>query len=131
MQKLRIPVEKAKEKLSFDNETTITIQSFYENINFCETLTRTLFEQLNTDLFRSIQLSLENLMQRNDRISRSSIDEIILIGGSIRIPKIRELLSISKKKKGGCFLNNSLTEIAIGLRFSPFDRGEHSASFYK
>jgi hypothetical protein len=41
-----------------------------------------------------------------------------------------KLLSISKKKKGGCFLNNSLTEIAIGLRFSPFDRGEHSASFY-
>jgi hypothetical protein len=40
------------------------------------------------------------------------------------------LLSISKKKKGGCFLNNSLTEIAIGLRFSPFNRGEHSASFY-
>ncbi len=56
------------------------------------TLTRTLFEQLNTDLFRSIQLSLENLMQRNARISRSSIDEIILIGGSTRIPKIRELV---------------------------------------
>jgi hypothetical protein len=35
-----------------------------------------------------------------------------------------------KKEEGGCFLNNSLTEIAIGLRFSPFDRGEHSASFY-
>jgi hypothetical protein len=40
------------------------------------------------------------------------------------------LLSISKKKKDDCFLNNSLTEIAIVLRFSPFDRGEHSASFY-
>ena len=41
-----------------------------------------------------------------------------------------KLLSISKKKKGGCFLNNFLTEIVIGLRFSPFDRGEHFASFY-
>jgi hypothetical protein len=39
-------------------------------------------------------------------------------------------LSISKKKKGDCFLNNSLTERATGLRLSPLDRGEHSASFY-
>jgi hypothetical protein len=43
---------------------------------------------------------------------------------------INILLSIPKKKKGGCFLNNLLTEVAIGLQFSPFDRGEHSASFY-
>jgi hypothetical protein len=41
-----------------------------------------------------------------------------------------KLLSISKTKKGDWFLNNSLTEIATGLQFSSFDRGEHSASFY-
>ena len=91
VQKLRHEVEKAKQSLSSQHQTNIEIESFFDNENFCETLTRTKFEELNIDLFHAIRLSLEHLLKVS-QIAKSSIDEIILIGGSTRIGKVQELI---------------------------------------
>ena len=91
VQKLRYEVEKAKQTLSSQHQTNIEIESFFDNENFNEILTRTKFEELNVDLFHAIRLSLEHLFKVSQS-SKSSINDIILIGGSTRISKVQDLI---------------------------------------
>ena len=91
VEKLRHEVEKAKQTLSSQHQTNIEIESFFDNENFIETLTRTKFEELNVDLFHAIRLSLEHLLKVSQS-SKSSINDIILIGGSTRISKVQDLI---------------------------------------
>ncbi|KAL5011603.1 hypothetical protein ScPMuIL_010154 [Solemya velum] len=91
VQKLRREVEKAKRALSSAHQARIEIESLYESEDFSETLTRARFEELNMDLFRSTMKPVVKVMEDSD-LKMSEIDEIVLVGGSTRIPKIQQLV---------------------------------------
>ncbi|XP_072285468.1 endoplasmic reticulum chaperone BiP [Pyxicephalus adspersus] len=91
VQKLRREVEKAKRALSSQHQVKIEIESFFEGEDFSETLTRAKFEELNMDLFRSTLKPVQKVLEDAD-LKKSDIDEIVLVGGSTRIPKIQQLV---------------------------------------
>ncbi|KAL0965488.1 hypothetical protein UPYG_G00281930 [Umbra pygmaea] len=91
VQKLRREVEKAKRALSAQHQARIEIESFFEGEDFSETLTRAKFEELNMDLFRSTMKPVQKVMEDSD-LKKSDIDEIVLVGGSTRIPKVQQLV---------------------------------------
>ena len=91
VQKLRREVEKAKRALSAQHQARIEIESFYEGEDFSETLTRAKFEELNMDLFRSTMKPVQKVMEDAD-LAKTDINEIVLVGGSTRIPKIQQLV---------------------------------------
>jgi len=91
VQKLRREVEKAKRTLSSQHQTRIEIESFFEGEDFSETLTRAKFEELNMDLFRSTMKPVQKVIEDSD-LSKSEVDEIVLVGGSTRIPKVQQLV---------------------------------------
>ncbi|CAL8317311.1 unnamed protein product [Lota lota] len=91
VQKLRREVEKAKRTLSAQHQARIEIESFFEGEDFSETLTRAKFEELNMDLFRSTMKPVQKVIDDSD-LKKTDIDEIVLVGGSTRIPKIQQLV---------------------------------------
>merc|ERR1712232_1299969 len=91
VQKLRREVEKAKRTLSTQHQAKIEIESFFDGQDFSETLTRAKFENLNMDLFRNTMKPVEKTLS-DAGLSKREIDEIVLVGGSTRIPKIQQLL---------------------------------------
>jgi heat shock protein 5 len=91
IQKLRREVEKAKRALSTQHQTRIEIESFFDGEDFSETLTRARFEELNMDLFRSTLKPVQKVLEDAD-LKKSEVDEIVLVGGSTRIPKVQSLV---------------------------------------
>ena len=91
MQKLRREVEKAKRTLSTQHQVNIEIDSFFNGEDFSETLTRAKFEELNMDLFKSTLKPVKQVLD-DSGLKKSEIDEIVLVGGSTRIPKIQTLV---------------------------------------
>jgi heat shock protein 5 len=91
VQKLRREVEKAKRALSSQHQARIEIESFYDGNDFSETLTRAKFEELNMDLFRSTMKPVQKVLEDAD-LKKSEVDEIVLVGGSTRIPKVQQLV---------------------------------------
>lgn len=91
MQRLRIEVEKAKRILSSKTITNIEIDSFFLFDDFSEMLTRARFEMLNIELFRDTLKSIEKVFNTS-RMNKRFINEIILIGGSTRIPLVQKLV---------------------------------------
>lgn len=89
--KLKREVEKAKRTLSSQQSVRIEIESFEDGNDFSETLTRAKFEELNVDLFRKTLKPVEQVL-RDAGVEKSKIDEVVLVGGSTRIPKVQELL---------------------------------------
>ncbi|XP_030852972.1 endoplasmic reticulum chaperone BiP [Strongylocentrotus purpuratus] len=98
VQKLRREVEKAKRALSSQHQTRIEIESFFDGEDFSETLTRARFEELNMDLFRSTMKPVQRVMD-DAGIKKEELDEIVLVGGSTRIPKIQQLVKDFFNKK--------------------------------
>ena len=91
LQKLRREVEKAKRALSSTHQTTLEVESMMDGIDFKETLTRAKFEELNMDLFRSTLKPVKKVLEDAD-LKVADVDDIILVGGSTRIPKIQQLV---------------------------------------
>lgn len=91
VQKLRREVEKAKRALSASHQVRIEIESFFEGDDFSETLTRAKFEELNMDLFRSTMKPVQKVLEDAD-MNKKDVDEIVLVGGSTRIPKVQTLV---------------------------------------
>merc|ERR1719240_1361335 len=91
VQKLRREVEKAKRALSSQHQTRIEIESFFDGEDFSETLTRARFEELNMDLFRGTLKPVQKVLDDGD-MKKNEIDEIVLVGGSTRIPKVQSLV---------------------------------------
>ena len=92
VRRLRTECEKAKRTLSSSSTANIEIDSLYEGIDFNTTLTRAKFESLCDDLFKRTMAPVEKVLT-DAKISKSEIDDIVLVGGSTRIPKIQELLT--------------------------------------
>jgi len=91
VQKLRREVEKAKRSLSSNHQVRIEIESFFDGEDFSETLTRAKFEELNMDLFRSTMKPVEKVLA-DASLEKNEIHEIVLVGGSTRIPKVQQLV---------------------------------------
>merc|ERR1719469_1103379 len=91
LQKLKSEVEKAKRDLSTVQQVKIFIEGLIDGIDFDETLTRAKFEELCNDLFKNTLKPVETVMD-DSGLKRSEIDEIVLVGGSTRIPKVQQLI---------------------------------------
>ncbi|CAG9943852.1 unnamed protein product [Clonostachys rosea f. rosea IK726] len=91
MGKLKREAEKAKRTLSSQMSTRIEIEAFWEGNDFSETLTRAKFEELNIDLFKKTLKPVEQVLKDAD-VKKSEVDDIVLVGGSTRIPKVQSLI---------------------------------------
>jgi heat shock protein 5 len=89
--KLKREVEKAKRTLSSQMSVRIEIESFYQGEDFSESLTRAKFEELNMDLFKKTIKPVEKVL-KDAGLGKHEIHDIVLVGGSTRIPKIQQLI---------------------------------------
>ena len=92
LRRLRTAAERAKRALSSSSQTSIEIDSLFEGIDFYTSITRARFEELCADLFRSTLDPVERVL-KDSKLDKSQIDEIVLVGGSTRIPKVQKLVS--------------------------------------
>ncbi|CAC5419684.1 HSPA1s [Mytilus coruscus] len=92
IRRLRTACERAKRTLSSSTEASVEIDSLFEGIDFYTKVTRARFEELCSDLFRTTLEPVEKAL-RDAKLDKSSIEEIVLVGGSTRIPKIQKMLS--------------------------------------
>jgi len=91
MQKLRREVERVKRTLSTQHQACLEIEGLVDGVDFSESLTRARFEELNNDLFKKTLGPVQKVMEDAD-MEKSEVDEIVLVGGSTRIPKVQQLL---------------------------------------
>jgi heat shock protein 5 len=89
--KLRRECERAKRALSNQHQVRVEIESLFDGTDFSEQLTRARFEELNNDLFRKTMVPVKKAMA-DAGLKKTDIDEIVLVGGSTRIPKVQQLL---------------------------------------
>lgn len=92
MRRLRTSCEKAKRALSSMMQTTIDVDSLYNGIDFSITLTRAKLESLCADIFKKAMEPVEKVIT-DSKLDKSKIHEIVLVGGSTRIPKIKQMLT--------------------------------------
>ncbi|KAN0060906.1 Hsp70 chaperone [Thecaphora frezii] len=91
LRRLRTACERAKRTLSSAAQTTIEIDSLFEGIDFYTSITRARFEELCGDLFSHTLEPVEKVL-RDSKIDKGSVHEIVLVGGSTRIPRVQKLL---------------------------------------
>ncbi|KAH9715891.1 Heat shock 70 kDa protein 5 [Citrus sinensis] len=113
LRRLRTACERAKRTLSSTTQTTIEIDSLYEGIDFYATITRARFEELNMDLFRKCMEPVEKCL-RDSKIDKSQVHDIVLVGGSTRIPKVQQLLQDFFNGKELCKSINPDEAVAYG-----------------
>merc|ERR1711959_23894 len=91
IQKLRREVERAKRALSATAAARIEIESLFDGTDFSETLTRARFEELNMDLFKKTLGPVKKVLE-DSGLKKTQIDEVVMVGGSTRIPKVQQLI---------------------------------------
>ncbi len=104
LRRLRTACERAKRTLSAAMTATIEVDALFESIDYNTTISRAKFEELCADIFRKTMEPVESVL-RDSKLDKSKIDEIVLVGGSTRIPKIKQLLT---NYFGGKKLNESV-----------------------
>jgi len=90
-QKLRTEVEKAKRDLSSVHQVKVSIEGIMDGIDFSETITRARFEELCADLFKKTLQPVGQVLD-DSGMKKTEIDEVVLVGGSTRIPKVQQLI---------------------------------------
>jgi len=113
LRRLRTACEKAKRNLSSGNQTQIEIDSLFDGVDFISSLTRARFEELCADIFRRTIDTVEKVIL-DAKVSKSDIDEVILVGGTTRIPKIQKQLSEFFNDKELCKSLNPDEAVAYG-----------------
>lgn len=91
LSRLRQAAEKAKIALSSVKKTNVDLEGLAEGIDFTETLTRAKFEELNVELFRKTLIPLKKVLE-DAKMQKSDVHEVVVVGGSTRIPKIQDML---------------------------------------
>ena len=104
LRRLKVACENIKKILSSSEGTILRINNFYNNQDLVEPITRKEFEDICKDLFVKLELSLDESL-KNAQLSKTEIDEIILVGGSTRIPKVKEIVKNYFPK---CKINDSI-----------------------
>ncbi|CAN3353147.1 ribosome-associated molecular chaperone Ssb2p [Diutina catenulata] len=92
LRRLRTACERAKRSLSSGTQTTVEIDSLFDGEDFSANITRARFEDINSALFKSTLDPVEQVL-KDAKINKSGVDEVVLVGGSTRIPKVQKLLS--------------------------------------
>jgi len=113
MRRLRTACERAKRTLSSATQAHIEIDSLVDGIDFNTTITRARFEDMNMDYFKKCMEPVEKVL-RDAKISKSQIHEIVLVGGSTRIPKIQTMISDFFGGKDLCKSINPDEAVAYG-----------------
>ncbi|KAF1761568.1 hypothetical protein GCK72_009824 [Caenorhabditis remanei] len=105
IRRLRTACERAKRTLSSSSEATVEVDSLFEGIDLCSRITRARFEELCADLFRKTLEPVEKAL-RDSKLDKSKIDEVVLVGGSTRVPKIQKMLKdFFNGKELNCSIN--------------------------
>merc|ERR1711968_133201 len=113
LRRLRTACERAKRTLSSSTQAHIEIDSLFEGIDFNSVITRARFEDLNMDYFRKCMEPVEKVL-RDSKISKGQVHEVVLVGGSTRIPKIQTMLSDFFGGKEPCKSINPDEAVAYG-----------------
>jgi heat shock 70kDa protein 1/2/6/8 len=113
LRRLRTACERAKRTLSATPQTTIEIDSLCDGVDFYTNITRARFEELNQDLFRACMTPVEKVL-RDAKIDKASVHEVVLVGGSTRIPKVQQLLQDFFNGKELCKSINPDEAVAYG-----------------
>ncbi|XP_035228275.1 major heat shock 70 kDa protein Ba-like [Stegodyphus dumicola] len=113
LRRLRTACERAKRTLSSSTEASIEIDALFEGIDFYSKITRARFEELCMDLFRSTLEPVERAL-KDAKLDKSSIHDVVLVGGSTRIPKIQKLLKDFFHGKELCMSINPDEAVAYG-----------------
>lgn len=111
--RLRTACERAKRTLSSSTKANIEIDSLYEGLDFNSSITRARFEDLCGDFFRQTLVSVEKVL-RDAELAKSAVNEVVLVGGSTRIPKVQELLKEFFNGKEPCKSINPDEAVAYG-----------------
>jgi len=113
LRRLRTACERAKRTLSSSTQAHLEIDSLFDGTDFNSTITRARFEDMNMDYFRKCMEPVEKVL-RDSKISKAQIHEIVLVGGSTRIPKIQSMLSDFFGGKEVCKSINPDEAVAYG-----------------
>ncbi|KAL6326748.1 hypothetical protein AAG906_010923 [Vitis piasezkii] len=113
LERLRTACERAKRTLSSTAQTSIEIDSLYEGVDFYTTITRARFEDLNMNLFRKCMEPVDKCL-RDSKIGKSSVQDVVLVGGSTRIPKVQQMLQDFFNGKELCKSINPDEAVAYG-----------------
>ena len=113
LRRLRTACERAKRTLSSGTQAFLEIDGLAEGQDFSSTITRARFEDINMDYFNKCIEPVERVL-KDAKVSKSSVDKIVLVGGSTRIPKIQELLSKYFNNKELCKDINPDEAVAYG-----------------
>lgn len=113
LRRLLTACERAKKQLSSSTQAYIEIDGFFDGIDFMSSISRAAFENMNSDLFRKTIDPVEKVL-RDAKMSKSQINEIVLVGGSTRIPKIQQLLKDFFNGKELCKNINADEAVAHG-----------------
>ncbi|OQR81475.1 heat shock 70 kDa protein [Thraustotheca clavata] len=113
LRRLRTACERAKRTLSSSAQAYIEIDSLFDGIDFNSTITRARFEDMCGDYFRKTMEPVEKVL-RDSKLSKSQVHEVVLVGGSTRIPKVQQLLSDFFNGKEPCKSINPDEAVAFG-----------------
>merc|ERR1712072_893153 len=113
LRRLRTQCERAKRTLSSSTTATIEIDSLANGTDFSCTLSRAKFEELNMDYFKNSMIPVEKVL-KDAKVPKSAISEVVLVGGSTRIPKVQELLEEFMDGKKPCRSINPDEAVAYG-----------------
>merc|ERR1712017_26368 len=113
MRRLRTACERAKRQLSSSATANIEIDSLYEGVDFYSSITRARFEDLCADLFRGTLDPVEKVL-KDAKVDKGSVHEVVMVGGSTRIPKVQELITNYFNGKEPCRSINPDEAVAYG-----------------
>ncbi|KAH9618719.1 hypothetical protein KSS87_002653 [Heliosperma pusillum] len=114
--RLRVACEKAKRLLSSTVETVIDIDCLCDGIDFFSTITRARFEKMNQDLFSDCIFAVEKCLS-DAKMEKTDVHDVVLVGGSTRIPKVQKLLQVFFEGKELCKSINPDEAIAYGAAY--------------
>ncbi|MED6208183.1 hypothetical protein PIB30_042715 [Stylosanthes scabra] len=113
LRRLRTACEKAKRTLSYAVTATIELDAFFTGIDFYSSISRARFEELNSDLFKECLETVDHCLA-DAKMDKASVHDVVLVGGSSRIPKVQELLQEFFKGKELCKSINPDEAVAYG-----------------
>ncbi len=127
MRRLRTSCERAKRTLSSSTVASIEIDSLIDGMDYNTTISRAKFEDMNMDYFRKCMEPVEKVI-RDSKLSKSQIQQIVLVGGSTRIPKVQQLLSDFFGGKELCRSINPDEAVAYGATIQSAILSGHNQS---
>ncbi|GJV32269.1 heat shock cognate 70 kDa protein [Tanacetum coccineum] len=113
MARLRVACEKAKRDLSSATQTSIEIESLHQGMDFLIKFSRAKFEELNDGFFRKCLKHVDNCL-KDGNMNKNKVDDVVIVGGSTRIPKIQQMLTDFFNGKTLCKSINADEAVAYG-----------------